>query len=99
MLRVIFMATKKIEDGIRSYLNSVGASRKPVVDREAVKPSRLKSRRDRPDRQASAPSCARGGRDLRRPLEDDRRRWPPVLPGPLLGRGVVQRGGAGSALT
>lgn len=31
------MATKKIEDGIRTYLDSLGASRKPVVDREAVK--------------------------------------------------------------
>lgn len=31
------MATKKIEDGIRGYLNSLGTSDKPVVDREAVK--------------------------------------------------------------
>lgn len=31
------MATKKIEDGIRAYLDSVGVSHKPVVDREAVK--------------------------------------------------------------
>jgi hypothetical protein len=31
------MATKKIEDGIRSYLDSLGQSDKPVVDREAVK--------------------------------------------------------------
>lgn len=31
------MATKKIEDGIRSYLDSLGTSNKPVVDREAVK--------------------------------------------------------------
>lgn len=31
------MATKKIEDGIRTYLDSLGASQKPVVDREAVK--------------------------------------------------------------
>jgi len=31
------MATKKIEDGIRSYLDSLGVSEKPVVDREAVK--------------------------------------------------------------
>ena len=31
------MATKKIEDGIRSYLDSLGTSDKPVVDREAVK--------------------------------------------------------------
>lgn len=31
------MATKKTEDGIRSYLNTLGASQKPVVDREAVK--------------------------------------------------------------
>lgn len=31
------MATKKIEDGIRSYLDSVGVVNKPVVDREAVK--------------------------------------------------------------
>lgn len=31
------MATKKTEDGIRSYLDSLGTSSKPVVDREAVK--------------------------------------------------------------
>lgn len=31
------MATKKVEDGIRTYLDSLGASQKPVVDREAVK--------------------------------------------------------------
>lgn len=31
------MATKKIEDGIRAYLDSLGKSDKPVVDREAVK--------------------------------------------------------------
>lgn len=31
------MATKKVEDGIRSYLNSLGQSNRPVVDREAVK--------------------------------------------------------------
>lgn len=31
------MATKKIEDSIRAYLDSLGASDKPVVDREAVK--------------------------------------------------------------
>lgn len=31
------MATKKIEDGLRSYLDSLGASQKAVVDREAVK--------------------------------------------------------------
>lgn len=31
------MATKKTEDGIRSYLSSLGSSDKPVVDREAVK--------------------------------------------------------------
>ena len=31
------MATKKIEDAIRSYLDNVGVSQKPVVDREAVK--------------------------------------------------------------
>lgn len=31
------MATKKIEDGIRTYLDSLGVSQKPVVDREAVK--------------------------------------------------------------
>lgn len=31
------MATKKIEDGIRTYLASIGVSHKPVVDREAVK--------------------------------------------------------------
>lgn len=31
------MATKKIEDDIRTYLDSLGASQKPVVDREAVK--------------------------------------------------------------
>jgi hypothetical protein len=31
------MATKKIEDGIRTYLDSLGASQKPVIDREAVK--------------------------------------------------------------
>lgn len=34
---VYAMAIKKIEDGIRSYLDSLGASQKPVVDREAVK--------------------------------------------------------------
>lgn len=31
------MATKKIEDGIRTYLDSLGVSQKAVVDREAVK--------------------------------------------------------------
>ncbi|HYI61530.1 MAG TPA: hypothetical protein VEW93_06965 [Acidimicrobiales bacterium] len=31
------MATKKIIDGIRSYLDSLGQSDKPVVNREAVK--------------------------------------------------------------
>ena len=31
------MATKRTEDGIRSYLDSLGTSSKPVVDREAVK--------------------------------------------------------------
>lgn len=31
------MATKKIEDGIRAYLGSLGASTKPIVDKEAVK--------------------------------------------------------------
>lgn len=31
------MSAKKIEDGIRSYLDSLGVSQKPVVDREAVK--------------------------------------------------------------
>jgi len=31
------MATKKIEDGIRSYLGSIGSTSKPMVDREAVK--------------------------------------------------------------
>ena len=31
------MATKKVEDGIRSYLDSLGKSDKPVVDREAVR--------------------------------------------------------------
>jgi hypothetical protein len=31
------MATKSIEDGIRTYLDSLGKSNKPVVDREAVK--------------------------------------------------------------
>lgn len=31
------MATKRIEDGIRNYLDSLGQSDKPVVDREAVK--------------------------------------------------------------
>jgi adenylylsulfate kinase-like enzyme len=35
--RVHLMATKKIEDGLRSYLDSLGASQTPVVDREAVK--------------------------------------------------------------
>jgi hypothetical protein len=34
---VIAMATTKIEDGIRSYLDSLGTSNRPVVDREAVK--------------------------------------------------------------
>ena len=33
----IVMATKKIEDAIRSYLDSLGQSDRPVVDREAVK--------------------------------------------------------------
>lgn len=31
------MATKKIEDGIRTYLDNVGVSHKAVVDREAIK--------------------------------------------------------------
>lgn len=31
------MATKNIEDGIRSYLDSLGTSNRPVVDQEAVK--------------------------------------------------------------
>lgn len=31
------MATKKIVDGIRAYLDGLGVSDKPVVDREAVK--------------------------------------------------------------
>lgn len=41
-------ATKKIEDGIRSYLDSVGVVQKPVVDREAVKQLRaeIKSETD-----------------------------------------------------
>lgn len=30
------MATKKIEAGIRTYLDTVGVSHKPIVDREAV---------------------------------------------------------------
>lgn len=31
------MATKKVEDGIREYLSSLGKTPKPVVDKEAVK--------------------------------------------------------------
>lgn len=31
------MPTKRVEDGIRSYLESLGKSNKPVVDREAVR--------------------------------------------------------------
>ena len=31
------MATKNVEDGIRAYLDSLGKTTKPVVDREAVK--------------------------------------------------------------
>lgn len=31
------METKNIEDGIRSYLDSLGTSSKPVVDREAIR--------------------------------------------------------------
>ena len=31
------MATKKIEDGIRAYLDSLGARGKPQVDREAMR--------------------------------------------------------------
>lgn len=31
------MATKKTEDGIREYLNSLGKTSKPIVDKEAVK--------------------------------------------------------------
>ncbi len=31
------MATKSIEDGIRAYLDSLGKTNKPVVDRQAVK--------------------------------------------------------------
>jgi hypothetical protein len=38
------MASKKIEDGIRSYLESLGHSGKPVVDREAVKALRSQIR-------------------------------------------------------
>jgi len=42
------MATNKIEEGIRSYLDSLGASTKPVVDREAVKSLKadIKSEKD-----------------------------------------------------
>jgi cytidylate kinase len=35
--RVVEMATKKIEDGIRAYLESLGKPAKPIVDKEAVK--------------------------------------------------------------
>lgn len=36
-VRLPSMSTKKVEDGIRRYLESLGQSNKPVVDREAVK--------------------------------------------------------------
>lgn len=32
-----FMATKKAEDGIRAYLDGLGKTSKPIVDKEAVK--------------------------------------------------------------
>lgn len=38
------MSTKKIEDGIRAYLESLGLSKKPVVDREAVKALKVQIR-------------------------------------------------------
>lgn len=38
------MATKKTEDGIRSYLASLGSSNKAVVDREAVKSLKVQIR-------------------------------------------------------
>lgn len=38
------MATKKIEDGIRAYLDSLGKSNKPVVDREAIKALKVQIR-------------------------------------------------------
>lgn len=40
------MATKTIEDGIRGYLDSLGRSDKPVVDREAVKALRAQVRQE-----------------------------------------------------
>ena len=42
------MAAKKIEDGIRSYIDSIGVRHKPVVDRGAVKElkSKLRSEKD-----------------------------------------------------
>lgn len=38
------MTTKKVEDGIRRYLDSLGQADKPVVDREAVKALRAQIR-------------------------------------------------------
>lgn len=40
------MATKRIEDGIRGYLDSLGQSDKPMVDREAVKALRAQAREE-----------------------------------------------------
>lgn len=41
------MVTKKTEEGIRSYLESLGQSDKPVVDREAVKSIKAQLRTER----------------------------------------------------